>query len=298
MKLNMHRIQSMVSIRRLNVLLVLVLLLIVGWYWGLLKRKLIYNVTGTVTVEGSTFRLPPDDPFLQYVLVRGDRDTEATLGAVLRRGIKPGDVVIDVGANIGWFTLMAAKQAGPEGLVIAFEPEPRNFAWLKQNVDLNECKNVRLEQKALSDKAGSIRLYLSQTNENHSIAPMEGGRGSIDVEAIRFDDYPLGSSKPIRWIKIDTEGAEGLIVKGMRETLKSPELVGVVMEFNPVQLKPAGTDPLALLHEVHDLGFTVHRIDERTRTVRPVDPADYPSLAAWEGGNLLLRRGLGVLESF
>jgi len=129
---------------------------------------------------------------------------------LVKKEIKKGDVVLDIGANIGYYTLIYAKLVGEEGKVFAFEPDPDNFALLKKNVEINGYRNVILAQKAVSNKTGKIRLYLSEVNKgDHRIYDSHDGRKSIEIETIRLDDYFKNYNVRIDFIKMDVQGAEG-----------------------------------------------------------------------------------------
>jgi hypothetical protein len=92
---------------------------------------------------------------------------------LVKEKIKKGDVVLDIGANIGYYTLIFAKLVGEEGKVFAFEPEPTNFSLLEKNVEINGYKNVVLIQKAVSNETGKIRLYLSKGSATFISDPTE-----------------------------------------------------------------------------------------------------------------------------
>jgi len=102
---------------------------------------------------------------------------------LVRKEVKKGDVVLDIGANIGYYTLIFAKLVGQEGEVLAFEPDPNNFALLKKNIEINGYRNVSLLQKAVSNRSGKIRLYLSDSNPGaHTIYDSHDGHKSIELK--------------------------------------------------------------------------------------------------------------------
>jgi FkbM family methyltransferase len=115
--------------------------------------------------------------------------------------IKAGDTVLDISANIGYYTLIFAKLVGKNGRVFAFEPEPTNFALLKRNVRMNSYNNVVLEQKAVSNKTGKVKLYISENPGLHRIYNSYDGRKFIEVEAICLDDYFKNYDKNIDLLK-------------------------------------------------------------------------------------------------
>jgi FkbM family methyltransferase len=148
---------------------------------------------------------------------------------LVKKEIRKGDVVLDVGANIGYYTLIFAKLVGENGKVFAFEPDPSNFALLKKNVEINGYKNITLVQKAVSNKTGKTKLYLSDRNlGDHRIYDSHDGRRYIEIDAIRLDDYFKDYNGKIDFIKMDIQGAEGGAIQGMRSLLKKSKNVKIV----------------------------------------------------------------------
>src|SRR3990167_1916537 len=109
---------------------------------------------------------------------------------LIQKEIQKGDVVLDIGANIGYYTLIFAKLVGENGKVFAFEPDPTNFDLLKQNVENNGYKNVVLDRKSVSDKNGRLKLFLSEDNlADHRIYDSKDGRRFVEIESVKLDDY-------------------------------------------------------------------------------------------------------------
>jgi FkbM family methyltransferase len=180
----------------------------------------------------------------------------------IRRLVNAGDCCIDVGANLGYYTISLANWVGPTGLVVAFEPFPGNFAILEKNVHLNQLQNVILERSALSDCNGSLQLIYG-VEEQFSATPsvggyaVEGERVSINVPARRLDDYAAGLERTPDFIKIDVEGAELAVLEGARRTLAA---VGPILL---VEIHGWGTDEskkvLQALSEFHYDTYVVGR---------------------------------------
>ena len=141
--------------------------------------------------------------------------------------LRDGDVALDIGANIGYYTLLFARRVGPRGHVFAFEPEPSNFALLTKNVQLNGYTNVTLVNKAVSDTNGRLRLFLSMgNNADHRVYDSQDGRHSVEVESVRLDDHFAGFSRAINFIKMDIQGAVLPAAQGMTSLLqKNPDVV-------------------------------------------------------------------------
>jgi FkbM family methyltransferase len=190
--------------------------------------------------------------------------------------VKPGDIVVDVGANIGYYTLIAADLVGKEGMVYAFEPEPSNYKLLTKNVEINNFRNVTLIQKAVSEEMGRIKLYLDKVNLGAPSFSEENifiERGSyIDVKTISLDDFFENHKKEenLNFIKIDAEGAEGLIVNGARNILQqnNPK---ILMEFWPYGQKNIGTDPIKLLNTLMDYGYRMRLVDDKNQSLITIE---------------------------
>ena len=215
------------------------------------------------------------------------------------RSLRPGDVVVDVGANIGYYTLLGARLVGDAGRVYAFEPDPAAFAILERNVRLNGLENVVLEQKAVSNEAGSIQLFLAATNKgDHRIYDVEGEeRQAIDVEAVALDAYFEGVEDAVDFVKVDAQGAEGVILDGMLGLIgKSDDLV-MAFEYSPQSLMGTGYTGNHLLKTFRGFGLTMFDlgIGDRVRSrMQPVGAAQlhrrYPPTRPLYS-NLLLIRG-------
>ncbi len=135
--------------------------------------------------------------------------------------LKPGDVVMDVGAHIGSYTVRAARMVGREGLVISLEPDPENFRLLMLNIKLNNINNVIVLPYAVSDKNGKIILHRSLEPGWHSIVRVPDRHiGDVEVHCTTLDTIVnrLGLRK-IDWLKIDVEGAEVSVLRGARRAL-------------------------------------------------------------------------------
>lgn len=174
---------------------------------------------------------------------------ELTVARLLKRTLRPGDHFIDGGANLGYFTLLAARLVGPTGRVDAFEPQPDNFARLAANHQRNGSPpHVHLHPLALSDRPGEITIHTyaqQNSSHNHGCASLypEPGQPTHKhaVQAVRMDDH-LASSSP-RLIKLDLEGAEPLAIAGMTKLLQRDNPPTLIVERNPSQARLAGFDP-------------------------------------------------------
>jgi FkbM family methyltransferase len=219
---------------------------------------------------------PKDQVITPTILVLGSWEPEET--AWFLRVVKPGDTVVDAGANAGYYTLIGSRLVGDKGKVYAFEPEPASFALLRKNVRLNGLTNVVLEQKALSNRKGVIELFIAAENKgDHRIYQPEGeSRQSVDVEAVRLDEYFRDQERGIDVLKMDTQGAEGLILEGMTGLLEGrTDGPTIFMEFWPRALRGMGTDAGALLKRLQMYHYQFYEfIPKDEKGLKLVEPDD------------------------
>lgn len=186
---------------------------------------------------------------------------------MIKAHLPPDGTFIDIGANIGSFTLVAAKIA-KRGEVHAFEPSAHHFARLSNNVALNHFSNVHLNRQGLSDKPGTATLFLPNAKGamNNSGAASLYSSGSDmqvreDIELITLDDYVSSHGiERIDVIKIDIEGAEYDALKGARNTLRKLRPI-VLAELDLDSLKKAGCDPDEVLNFWKALDYDVARLE-------------------------------------
>ena len=186
---------------------------------------------------------------------------------VVKQEVHEGDIVLDIGANIGYYTLMFAKLVGEQGQVFAFEPEPENFALLQQNVEINGYHNIVLVQKAISNQNGTIQLYLCDDNQGmHRIYDSVCCNSSIAIESIRADDY-FQASQQIDFIKMDIEGAEYAALQGMHNILIQNQAVKIMTEFSPLALFEYGFDSRDYINTLLKYGFTLFSLEDNLELI-------------------------------
>lgn len=195
---------------------------------------------------------------------------------VLLSHLREGSVFLDLGANIGYYTVLASKRCGPGGRVHAFEPEPGNFSLLERNVALNGCENVRLVHAAASDADGQTELYLSDFNQgDHRLYQNEAGREHVRVRTVAIDSYFAGSSAVVDLVKMDTQGCEARIVEGMNHLLDANRgRLAMIVEYWPFGLEGAGGGAVSLVRRLEPFAFRVRVIDEADRTLRETSWAE------------------------
>lgn len=197
------------------------------------------------------------------ILHRGQYEPVET-EVVLAR-LKPGMAVIDVGANIGHYAMVAAAAVGPSGKVAAFEPDADNYAALLANLTLNGFANAGAEQLALGSAPGELTLYRDEANRGgHSLvrANVQREAGASRVRVATLDDYAAESlaGRKIDFIKIDVQGAEAAVLAGAAKTLArdGPDLL---IEFWPHGMRATGAEPMALVQELSNLGYAMALVE-------------------------------------
>jgi FkbM family methyltransferase len=228
----------------------------------------------TVEVLGHRIRLDPNDSLL--LSVNGVyEETEARL---FERSIRPGDVVVDVGGHIGYYTLLAARAVGPNGHVYAFEPERGNFAVLAANVaDNGYAQRVTAVNKAVMAQNGELRIYVSPDNagDHHVYAVGDDDRPSYAIEGIALDEFfAARADKTVNVVKMDVQGAEPSALRGMRGLLDANEAVLLFTELAPPSLRDAGSSAREYVEALADAGFELHVIDEDAGTVTHTSAED------------------------
>jgi FkbM family methyltransferase len=186
---------------------------------------------------------------------------------LFERLIAPGDLVVDVGAHWGYFTLLAATLCGESGKVVAFEPLPRNVSILTKNLQANRMGNVVVVQKAVSDREGVAELFLSRDSSGNSLISVPPGAelsfGQSDhlvVETVTLDGFFAPFCRKPTLVKLDIEGGELAALEGMRILIRETADLVLITEFNPFYFPGAKGE--AFLKRLTDQGFELAVIDD------------------------------------
>lgn len=218
-----------------------------------------------VEVNGYKMILDPGDCL---ALAKGSLH-EPTSTRLVKEKVKEGDIVLDLGANIGYYTLLFSRLVGDKGKVIAFEPAPESFELLVRNVRLNNCQNVEVHKAAVSDRTGGARLFLNQRHiPDHRLYDSGDGRKSIDVWAVRLDDLDL---ERIDFIKMDIQGAEWKALRGMLGLIDRNPSVKLLAEFWPWGMdKCTPYGARCFLGLLKCLAFEMTAVDDAEKATLPI----------------------------
>jgi FkbM family methyltransferase len=172
-----------------------------------------------------------------------------------------GDVFIDVGANCGYYTTLAASLVGPTGKVFAFEPSPIANQVIEEMIMDSNLQNVLLTKAAVGREAGNVSLFLPTTRHLHSPSVLYSDPNfvPIKVPVIALDGFiPLESVPKIKLVKIDVEGYEPDVLAGMEHLIRQKRVENIICEFNSGWLKRNAMTPALLLEHIIGLGYEIH----------------------------------------
>jgi len=249
----------------------------IGAIYRCLARHLIPEEKRLVDVNGYKMLVHMEeykgiDGIAQQLMFRGTYEKYTTI--LFKRFVGEGMNVIDIGANIGYYTLLAAKLVGDEGKVFAFEPEPRNYALLLRNIELNGYKNIIPQQKAVANTTGKVKLFLDEVEPGaHSLYKVRGdAKEAIVVDAVSLDEFFAGKEYPIDIVKVDVEGAEMAVLLGMAKIVQNNDNLKIFTEFWPPGLQGSGFSAQEYWDKLVENGFKyIYLINEEKQRLEPAD---------------------------
>ncbi len=227
----------------------------------------------TRTRSGARFAVDTRDLIQRYLYLFGVWEPHLT--AWLRRRLRPGDTFVDVGANVGYYSVLAAGLVGATGRVVAIEASPEFHATLVRQARLNGCATVRAVHAAVADRRRTVRFALASSRNMgaNSIVPYEGvPESEFEIEARPLPEVlEPAEIATARVIKIDVEGAEGGVVRGMVPLLDAlrPD-AEITVEVTPERMARLGDSAAELLATLREYGFHTYRL------VNDYAPESYP----------------------
>jgi FkbM family methyltransferase len=207
--------------------------------------------------------------------------------AFVVHALRPGDLFLDVGANIGSYTVLAAKVSG--AAVVAVEPVPSTYEALVANIDVNEISTmVEAVNCGLARLPGELKFTVGNDTTNHVVTEQEtNGNDTVSVSVATFDE--LTRLRCPLLAKIDVEGFESEVLAGARRTLSNPSLKGLILELNGSG-EHYGYSDEAIFFGLRDIGFEPYRYDPFTRALSRLDGPNK------KGGNTLFLKDATFFE--
>jgi FkbM family methyltransferase len=230
-----------------------------------------------------------EEGLLVYILRHGLGGMEPGVRALVRRRVKAGAVAVDAGANIGVHSLALAAAVGPEGRVVCFEPLQHLASALERSLRLNGfADRARVERAALADRPGEATFHRAAHGPMSSLYPLPAGAGESDVRVtVTTLDADLPAGSRVDFVKMDVEGAEPRLWRGMRRVVADNPGLEVVLEWSASHFRRSGEDPHAFMASIRDAGFNAFLVEDGEAPGR-LAPVGDP--AALEAANLLLTR--------
>ena len=245
---------------------------------------------GTIlcNIQGNNMLLGASDFVLSKTLYfTGVWEKEVT--SLLRAITKEGTVFIDIGANIGYFTLLEARLVGKTGKVFAFEPDIDNYALLARNVALNMYANIVLVNKAVTHEVNTANLFLDPENSgNHKLWASSKEQKQVSINTTSLDSFCEsynGCNPSI--VKMDIQGAEMAALRGMDKLIRTNLDLKIIIEFWPAGIRGYGDSPEEMLDKLLRYGFNIYHIT--TNGLKPANASylaklcDYEAKEAREG---------------
>lgn len=183
--------------------------------------------------------------------------------------LKPGQVFVDIGANIGYFTLLAASLVGDKGKVFAFEPGSENYRLLAASARLNGLSSrIEAIDAGLAAEPGEAQLFLSEDNlGDHQIFATDEDRACVHIRLLNGSEYLLPRTNRVDLLKIDTQGSEYGVIQGLMSLLQSLEqLPRIIIELTPLSLRQCGASGrqlIELLATLHQPLWIIDHVEHR-----------------------------------
>jgi FkbM family methyltransferase len=243
------------------------------------SRPMVYlgnHLALTETIFGDSMVVDTRDISLApHILMKGY--WELWITQFFLETISEGMCILEIGANIGYYTLLAARRTGFSGKVFAFEADPDNFEILHRNIEVNGfIDKAKIINKAVVDRTGEVSFsklkihHGSNSLINFETTFLERYRDMasiVTVPAITIDDFFGGEIPRIDLIKLDAEGSEPCILRGMAKTIQQNQKLKIITEFAPELIRQLGEKPDAFLKSIEDLGFNIQVITPMNEVV-------------------------------
>lgn len=241
------------------------------------------------TIHGTKYLIDPNDRIMAPQLIVY-RQWESDLSTLFLNNLTNDSVVVDVGANFGYFTCLAGSKigAGAKGRVFAFEPNPRLLTLLRDNCKINwSMAPIEIHDTAVGAAGGHAVLSIPRNGAaNASLTQLGGDHDKVDVEVVSLDDS-IPRTVAVDLMKIDVEGHEMAVLLGARDIIDRSPNLHIVMEWSVVQIQEAGNSVDDIVDVILDLGLVPKSIPE-SRKLADAPVLDIGVLKATPYANIIL----------
>lgn len=209
-------------------------------------KSLIRSQRGWVVTNGIKLKVDPISHFGQEIITTGTY--EPIFSKEIISNLKPGDFFLDIGANEGFFSLLAAQAIGPDGRVFAVEPQSNLVSIIQENSKVNRFNQIEVFQEAFCEVDGEVELNLSHSLNSGASSLFRRHSGKMDtvkVKSERFDHWWLNQSKPkFNVVKIDCEGAELFVIRSAKKALEERFADLIFLDFHESIIGPEGVEEI------------------------------------------------------
>jgi FkbM family methyltransferase len=240
-----------------------------------------------------TFTGPAQDVITRHIFRYGVHEPQISAYLIDRVCIGPEEIALDVGANLGWYSVLLDRLSRPGARILSFEPDPQSFALLEWNLARNSAARVTPYNLALGETPGMTRLnrYKTSNNGRHTLLDGDTSGGTVEVAVARLESFwethGLGERR-IRLMKVDVEGFEIFVLRGAGALLDRCDRI--ILEYSPTSL-PIAHLPMQALPEL----LRAHGLRAHAFTPGGLEPVSFEQLAeAGEQMDLLLTRASGL----
>jgi FkbM family methyltransferase len=274
-----------------------------GWLPTAARQHWLFDALACDTCKYKGLPLPkgpyrlhlPPDQLEHYIGWQGYLHYEPLTREVFLAALRPGGVVVDAGANVGYYTLLAAWRVGASGRVHAVEPYPPNVKVVEENIRANGLKNVTLHACAAAAVSGTRTFNVSPvglTSYDEPVWP-EGAKPPEPVALVPAVPLDELIAPPVDLIKMDVDGSEVEALQGMPRLLAGSPRLTLLVEWAPTYLARSGRNPMELLAQVKEAGLAIQFVCDdvagRNRSLEEVI-RDMDKLPLTWGGTLVARR--------
>jgi len=220
-------------------------------------------------VEFSDFKMKREK-IIRSMILTGEYEPATT--NLIKKDVKTGMSVLDLGAYAGWFTLLFSRLVGNSGHVYSFEPLPEIFEILKENVKINNLQNVSVFPYAISNSSGKAKFSLNKKQVADSRLNSKSlTKNVFEVDTITLDEFCEKNKIIIDYIKMDVQGSEPKVFEGMQKSISANSKMKIIFEFYPEGIIDTGSSPIEFIDFLEKQGFIIKKIGEGvTENLKPI----------------------------